>query len=364
MGIKHLLVMSACLFGLSAQIELLTIIEASTKAIVNGTEKDNSDVLKKHFFTENKGESIWPLVYNATLSTSSYEYGFDELINIERNTMRLAKHLKYCLEIKTKLEKANCLANTLELVKQIVDDTTWHYDDLVVMEDIAKQIHFFVAIRSMMAHALNLVENNLNSIPNFQQRKSHHEKIRDYFKVVLREVTGTRYKETSMPMLEQTWEYAQYWRKDQVSAVEICQQRSLFWKDFPQGCEIRWRRSTDQSEEDEEIKQNHILKNNDYLQEIEKKVEMIGGTLHDNEMVLTATVTDTITGELIYKDRGSTSGTVHKGDVMDGFIKKGNKIRDTYVIKLNQSIKKNFAYVDLFTKAAFEKLSKLQTIMK
>jgi len=362
-----------CLVGLSVQVNLKTMIAESSRVIVNGTEEDNVQILKKYFFTEVKGESIWPLVYNATISTAGYEYGFQELVNIERDTHRLAKHLKYCSEIQRKFEKATCLLSTIDLVKQIVDDTTWPYDDDIVMEAISKQIHFYVAIRSMLAHALSIVENNLDAIPNAAKKKSHYERVRDFYKTVLRDITGTRYKETSMPLLDKTSEYAEYWRKDQVTPVEICQQRSIFWKDFNQGCEIRWRRERDgdvekrkkrgsdgDEEESEDQKQNHILKNNEIAVEIQKKVDAIGGTLHDTERVLTATVVDAITGESIYKDRDLTTMTKHRGDVMEELLSKGNKKRDAYVTTLMKGMSKGFAYIDAFTKAVFSKLDKLQ----
>jgi len=379
MASQHTAVVScllACLVGLSVQVDLKTMIAESSQVMVNGTEEDHVQVLKKFFFTEVKGESIWPLIYNATISTASYEYGFEELVNIERDTHRLAKHLKFCREINTKLEKANCLVSTIELVKQIVDDTTWPYDDDIVMESISKQIHFYVGVRSMLAHALSIVEKNLNAIPNAPKRKSEYERVRDFYKTVLRDITGTRYKETSMPMLKKTSEYAEYWRKDQVTAVEICQQRTVMWKDFSQGCEIRWRRerdgavekravqerkkrANDSEEESEEQKQNHILKNNEIMVEIQKKVDAIGGTLHDTERVLTATVVDSVTGQAIYKDRDQTTMTNHRGDIMEEFVTKGNNKRDAYVKSLMKGMSKNFGYIDMFTDAVSNKLDLL-----
>lgn len=359
------LMSACCLVGSSWQLDLRTIITASTEALLGGSAKENMEVLQKHFFTEDKMSSIWPLTYNATVATSAYEYGFDELVNIERDATRLAKHLKLCMDTGKNIKKATCLANILTTVKQIVDDTTWRYDDEVVMDDIAKQIHFFVAIRSMLANSLRIVEVNLPAIANIQKRNAHEGSIRDFFKVVLREIVGTRYKETAMPILDKTWEYARYWRKDQVSAVEVCQQRTVMWKDFTQGCETRWRRSNDEDkEEDEEeetkeARENRTLKDLEVLKKIEEKVSSIGGTLHDTEITLTGTVKDTVTGEKIFTGRAATDGTTHKGDIMEEFVRDGNKAREKYVKKLGRSISDAFSYIDVFTKAAFDKLSQL-----
>ena len=136
------------------------------------------------------------------------------------------------------------------------------------------------------------------------------------------------------------------WRTAQVTLTTLCQMQRYFWQEFEGICEERLSRSRRAIEDvisrgKREV-QVDIFDAQDKKNALKKKIDAIGGSINDLDMLQKGYVTDTVNGTSVYKEVQLIDGT-RKGELMEEMLGKGLSARKKYVKRLQDDIR------DIFT---------------
>ena len=94
----------------------------------------------RHFHVSD--QSIWPALYNATLTAAGYEYPLDRLCQIEDDIQVMQVHVGSCLNDLHQPVTPPCLEELLELITQNTNDVQWMFKGSVIREDTSLKIHY------------------------------------------------------------------------------------------------------------------------------------------------------------------------------------------------------------------------------
>ena len=273
------------------------------------------------------GESIWPLVYNATEHYFGIELGYEDMLMIEQDIQSLATHTMSCTKIHSKKSKAECLVKILAILDQNMHDLSVEHDIETVNEELAVYIMSRTAVTAMDILVLTIMENYLDYIKGDLQRKEAKEKMVFFYRKNLQE-------------MDKASAYSIGWRRDQVTAVVICSQHEYFWQNFTGICETRWKRDEIPNKRDETEKdEKDVFEEADMKKAMMKKVEAIGHAGNEWQVMFEAKVTDTITDEVIY-EKSVVSDTASKGRSLDKLVLEGTAERSEYDIALAQELRR------------------------
>jgi len=182
-----------------------------------------NDFLDKHYFTENKNDSIWKYSMDEAEKLLNQKYDLDELVTWEKEVRDLRMLFKYCSN--GKQSRPDC-PSIFDRVHRYMKDWQWP----ALRGEFFRR--FKAPIRTAFQSMVMLMFSSMTKRPwvkTYKEANDWYDNISHEYSEV-----GKFYADFSKKIHEErSWDF---------SAPEVCQYRRFMWKDFEQpACETRWR---------------------------------------------------------------------------------------------------------------------------
>lgn len=292
------------------KVSFLDIIELSISHMVNGSNaKEKGELLNEYFFTTEKEDSIWPKVIKETEKITKVEFKERELADMENAIKHIFQRILECNLSNTgkkgknqKNEKAKDLVKCYLTLGEFIEDG--FVDFGFPRGTISGQTHMFemnMAYNVMVLlfyHMLSGMEQAAMSMNSFETQLQFY-----------------RIAESFVLATEDVSQNAVDFRLEAISQPEICNIREALWQEFPVDCESSGTINAGRKRRD--------ISN----------VGGIGGSADVFKHTYRAQVKDTITGEIVCNNRGTTDEKNDAKSVKEGLRSGCTKERDNYLHK-------------------------------
>jgi len=268
------LLICCCCNVVSAKRDLnLKVIFQKTRRAIKSQDDDRIEkVLRKFYFTDKKEDSVWWYAQTEAQKEFNIELGVDDLLGIEKYLKNLDHHYTHCSTYSKNKRRAICFHQFLRMFEDGLRSFLWDYAPDIDRESKSKWGTLYLtnaAMVSLISASININIKYLGDenivrdwkVAFFQDLEHVYSYLYAYEKDVIR------------------------WRREQITSMDICENKKIFWKEFPQACETRWRRSTDET--DEEIEEETEVENSDKKSSLYEAIQEFS-----NVKNLTAALTD------------------------------------------------------------------------
>lgn len=288
----------------------------------------------------------------------------EDLLSIELGIKKLSAYLDQCVEYSRNRRRAICFHNLVNRLEDKQNNVLWNYAPDIDREEKGKWGTLFLVTMTMNTLLSATITSNMQYYGNARKAKVWQKNLFEFFA----HWHGLLYayeKDVSR------------WRLDQISPVNICEEKEYFWKKFSQTCETRWKRSNIvQGKESQEIEKRHIVKNP--LFESRRKIEPrlsiiadkfdqvtqkstllieeedngadnpdndpslnvadgIGGVLA-NTKIFSGKVVDSVLGETVFDKEVTVQEHERRGDYLLTLTKEGMEARGKYETKIKNQM--------------------------
>ena len=244
----------------------------------------------------------------------------------------LSRHYETCEEMELMTRRAYCFYQFVEKLGNVKRDLKWETDPMLSKEGRAKFGFMLYSFMGMTSHIAII------ALENFKLFKDDAliEKAKAEFSALI-------HKE--IDILHEHENDLITWRLDQITPVTICEIKLLFWKEFEQTCETRWRRNIE--EDDEVASGNDLINHKKICEDCEEdnfislnKVDRIGGLTDKRNMLFRGTVVDHVTNRVIFKQESEVTGS-ERGKVLQNLFLAGIKARGKEEVKIREITENN-----------------------
>ena len=289
---------------------------AITRIILRFNERDFSFV----------GNTIWLKAQQEAFKTFGTYLQKPDLQILETGIRMLSRHYETCEEMALTTRRAYCFYQFVEKLGSVKRDLKWEIGP-ETKEGRAKFGFMFYTLMGITSHIVII------ALENFKLFKDDALTVKakaEFYALVQNEIDIIFEQEDALVT----------WRLDQITPVTICEVKLVFWKEFEQTCETRWRRSIE--EDDEVASGNDLINHKKICEDCEDdnfisldKVDRIGGLTDKRNMLFQASVIDHVTNRVIFKQESEGRGS-ERGNVLHHLFLAGMKARGREEIKIRK----------------------------
>jgi len=259
-------------------------------------------------------DSIWWYAQQESRSAFNIDLGIEELLTMETAIKKLKQHHNICNDLKVNKRRAQCFHHLVDIIQAGKRDFTWDISTDISKEGKAKIGTLYISYAAMSALLSVIASKNLDSLNDDRKADAWREEF-------AAEITKLS------DFLHDYEHDISTWRTDQISPVEICQVKQLFWKEFTGVCETRWKRSIDDNEKDDEDESKKEFDDNENNDPSLNVADKIGGTTNFYTKLYRGKVFDDVTKETLFVDDAYVKDEENLGTKLISLYKNGMKER-------------------------------------